>query len=70
MRPTSRETDDQRVLVTFTRPLTRSLELVAIVIVGLMFMFGEGGAKAPGRIEASRARHLENAATFSSAKSL
>ena len=29
----------------FTGPLARSLALVAIVIGGLMFMFGEGGAK-------------------------
>jgi len=31
--------------LTFTGPLARSLALVAIVIGGLMFMFGEGGAK-------------------------
>ena len=30
---------------TFTGPLARSLALVAIVIGGLMFMFGEAGAK-------------------------
>jgi type IV secretory pathway VirB2 component (pilin) len=30
---------------TFTGPLARSLALVAIVVGGLMFMFGEGGAK-------------------------
>ena len=30
---------------TFTGPFARSLALVAIVIGGLMFMFGEGGAK-------------------------
>ena len=30
---------------TFTGPLARALALVAIVIGGLMFMFGEGGAK-------------------------
>ena len=30
---------------TFTGPLARSLALVAIVIGGLMFMFGEGGAE-------------------------
>lgn len=30
---------------TFTGPLARSLALVAIVICGLMFMYGEGGAK-------------------------
>ena len=30
---------------TITGPLARSLALVAIVIGGLMFMFGEGGAK-------------------------
>ena len=29
----------------FTGPLARSLALVSIVIGGLMFMFGEGGAK-------------------------
>jgi type IV secretory pathway VirB2 component (pilin) len=31
--------------MTFTGPLARSLALVAIVIGGLLFMFGEGGAK-------------------------
>lgn len=30
---------------TFTGPLARSLSLVAIVIAGLMFMFGEQGSK-------------------------
>ena len=30
---------------TFTGPLARSLALVSIVIGGLMFMFGEQGAK-------------------------
>ena len=30
---------------SFTGPLARSLALVAIVVGGLMFMFGEGGAK-------------------------
>ena len=30
---------------TFTGPLARSLALVSIVIGGLMFMFGESGAK-------------------------
>lgn len=30
---------------SFTGPLARSLSLVAIVIGGVMFMFGEGGAK-------------------------
>ena len=30
---------------TFTGPLARSLALFAIVVGGLMFMFGEGGAK-------------------------
>jgi type IV secretory pathway VirB2 component (pilin) len=34
-----------RLEQTFTGPLARSLALVAIVIGGLMFMFGEGGAK-------------------------
>jgi type IV secretory pathway VirB2 component (pilin) len=31
--------------ITFTGPLARSLALVAIVIGGLLFMFGESGAK-------------------------
>ena len=31
--------------LSFTGPLARALALVAIVIGGLMFMFGEGGAK-------------------------
>ena len=31
--------------ITFTGPLARSLALVSIVIGGLLFMFGEGGAK-------------------------
>jgi type IV secretory pathway VirB2 component (pilin) len=31
--------------LTFTGPLARSLSLVAIVIGGLLFMFGESGAK-------------------------
>lgn len=30
---------------TFTGPLARSMALVAIVIGGLLFMFGEAGAK-------------------------
>jgi type IV secretion system protein TrbC len=30
---------------SFTGPLARSLSLVAIVLGGLMFMFGEAGAK-------------------------
>ena len=30
---------------SFTGPLARSLALVSIVLGGLMFMFGEGGAK-------------------------
>src|SRR5688572_11730001 len=34
-----------KLAVTFTGPLARSLALVAIVIGGLMFMFGEAGAK-------------------------
>ena len=34
-----------RLEQTFTGPLARSLALVAIVIGGLMFMFGEAGAK-------------------------
>lgn len=35
----------QNLETSFTGPLARSLALVAIVIGGLMFMFGEGGAK-------------------------
>ena len=35
---------------TFTGPLARSLALVAIVVGGLMFMFGEGGAKSGVRL--------------------
>ena len=35
----------QNLEASFTGPLARSLALVAIVIGGLMFMFGEGGAK-------------------------
>ena len=31
--------------ITFTGPLARSLALVAIVIGGLLFMYGESGAK-------------------------
>jgi type IV secretory pathway VirB2 component (pilin) len=31
--------------MSFTGPLARSLALVAIVLGGLMFMYGEGGAK-------------------------
>jgi len=31
--------------ISFTGPLARSLALVAIVLGGLMFMYGEGGAK-------------------------
>jgi type IV secretory pathway VirB2 component (pilin) len=31
--------------MSFTGPLARSLALVAIVLGGLMFMFGEAGAK-------------------------
>ena len=31
--------------LSFTGPLARSLALVAIVLGGLMFMYGEGGAK-------------------------
>lgn len=34
-----------RLELAFTGPLARSLALVAIVIGGLLFMFGEGGAK-------------------------
>ncbi len=34
-----------RLQTSFTGPLARSLSLVAIVLGGLMFMFGEGGAK-------------------------
>ena len=35
----------QQLELSFTGPLARSLALVAIVIGGLMFMFGEGGAR-------------------------
>ena len=35
----------QNLEASFTGPLARSLALVAIVIGGLMFMFGEAGAK-------------------------
>jgi type IV secretory pathway VirB2 component (pilin) len=35
----------QNLEASFTGPLARSLALVAIVLGGLMFMFGEGGAK-------------------------
>lgn len=31
--------------ISFTGPLARALALVAIVVGGLMFMFGESGAK-------------------------
>lgn len=34
-----------RLELAFTGPLARSLALVAIVIGGLLFMFGEAGAK-------------------------
>ena len=34
-----------RLELSFTGPLARSLALVSIVIGGLLFMFGEGGAK-------------------------
>jgi type IV secretory pathway VirB2 component (pilin) len=39
------ETAAGNLEISFTGPLARSLALVAIVIGGLMFMFGEGGAK-------------------------
>jgi type IV secretory pathway VirB2 component (pilin) len=35
----------QNLELSFTGPLARSMALVAIVIGGLMFMYGEGGAK-------------------------
>ena len=35
----------QNLEISFTGPIARSLALVAIVLGGLMFMFGEGGAK-------------------------
>ena len=35
----------QNLEASFTGPLARSLALVAIVLGGLMFMFGEAGAK-------------------------
>ena len=39
------ERAENNLALTFTGPLARSLALVAIVIGGLMFMFGESGAK-------------------------
>jgi type IV secretory pathway VirB2 component (pilin) len=39
------ERASNNLATTFTGPLARSLALVAIVIGGLMFMFGEAGAK-------------------------
>ena len=39
------ERAENNLATTFTGPLARSLALVAIVIGGLMFMFGEQGAK-------------------------
>lgn len=35
----------QNLEQTFTGPLARSLALVAIVVAGLMYMFGESGSK-------------------------
>lgn len=43
--PSPWERAANNLALTFTGPLARSLALVAIVIGGLMFMFGEGGAK-------------------------
>jgi type IV secretory pathway VirB2 component (pilin) len=39
------ESAANNLAITVTGTLARSLALVAIVIGGLMFMFGEGGAK-------------------------
>ena len=43
--PSPWERAANNLALTFTGPLARSLALVAIVIGGLMFMFGEAGAK-------------------------
>jgi type IV secretion system protein TrbC len=43
--PSPWERAAQNLETSFTGPLARSLALVAIVVGGLMFMFGEGGAK-------------------------
>ncbi len=42
---TAASSNEMPTASTFTGPLARSLALVAIVIGGLMFMFGEAGAK-------------------------
>ena len=39
------ERASQNLELSFTGPLARSLALMSIVLGGLMFMFGEGGAK-------------------------
>lgn len=39
------ESAASRLQQTFTGPLARSLALVAIVVGGILFMFGEGSAK-------------------------
>jgi type IV secretory pathway VirB2 component (pilin) len=43
--PSPWERAANNLALTFTGPLARSLALVAIVIGGLLFMFGEAGAK-------------------------
>ena len=43
--PSPWERAANNLATTFTGPLARSLALVAIVIGGLMFMYGEAGAK-------------------------
>ena len=39
------ETAVTRLQVTFTGPIATGLSLVAVIIGGLMFAFGEGGSK-------------------------
>ena len=39
------ETAVQQLQAAFTGPIARGLSLVAIVVGGLMFAFGEGGSK-------------------------
>ena len=50
--------------LSFTGPLARALALVAIVIGGLMFMFGEGGAKRRERAYATTSRLFDASHSF------
>ncbi|HLJ89689.1 MAG TPA: TrbC/VirB2 family protein [Candidatus Angelobacter sp.] len=43
--PSPWETAVQQLQTAFTGPIARALSLVAIVVGGLMFAFGEGGHK-------------------------